>query len=97
MRFNIPITFVKYTDSYDASTGDYTTTSHYTLRYADVTTTTERMMTLVYGGVRQDSVTARLQNRYTGDFDEILIDGKAYRVDYRRPLSVKDVFVLTRV
>lgn len=97
MRFNIPITFVKYTDSYDASTGDYNTTSHSTLRYADVTPTSEQMMTLVYGGVRQDSVTARLQNRYTGDFDEILIDGKAYRVDYRRPLSVKDVFVLTRV
>ncbi len=97
MRFNTPITFVKYTDSYDASTGDYTATSQSTVCYADVTPTSEQMMTLVYGGVRQDSVTARLQNRFTGDFDEILIGGKAYRVAYRRPLAVKDVFVLTGV
>ena len=98
MRFDTPITFVKYTETYDATTGDYTTTiASQTKRYASVDATTERMMTLVYGGVKQDSITARIQNHFTGDFDEILIGGKAYRVDYRVPLKVKDVFVLTRV
>lgn len=98
MRFDTPITFIKYSESYNATTGDYTTTiSSQSVRYASVSNTTERMMTLVYGGVRQDSITARIQNHFTGDFDEIMIGGKAYRVDYRNPKRVKDVFVLSRV
>ena len=98
MRFDTPITFIKYSESYNATTGDYTTTiSSQSVRYASVSNTTERMMTLVYGGVRQDSITARIQNHFTGDFDEIMSGGKAYRVDYRNPKRVKDVFVLSRV
>ncbi len=97
MRFDTPVSFVKNTDTYDASTGDYTTTSEETIRYASVDATTERMMTLVYGGVKQDSITIRLQNHYEADFDEIKVGGKAYRVDYRSPKRVKDVFVLSRV
>lgn len=98
MRFDVPIVFTKYGDVYDSATGDYTTSVvNEDTRYASVDSTTERMMTLVYGGVRQDSITVRIQNHYDGDFDDIVIDGKAYKVDYRRPLRVKDVFVLSRV
>lgn len=98
MRFDTPIKFVKYTETYDATTGDYTTAiESQEVCYASVSNTTERMMTLVYGGVKQDSITARIQNHFTGDFDEIIVGGKAYRVDYRNPKRVKDVFVLSRV
>lgn len=98
MRFNVPITFRTYGDVYNAATGDYEEAiSSEVIRYASIDSTTERMMTLVYGGVVQGSITARIQNHYDADFDDIVIDGKAYKVDYRRPLKVKEVFVLTRV
>lgn len=98
MRFDTPVKFVKYADVYDASTGNYTTSVlSEAVRYASVDATTEQMMTLVYGGVRQDSITARLQNHFTGEYDEIIVGGKAYRVDYRSPKRVKDVFVLSRI
>ena len=98
MRFDTPVKFVKMAESYDESTGNYTASvvSEVT-HYASVDATTERMMTLVYGGVMQDSITARFQNHITDDFDNIVIDGKAYKVDYIAPKRVKDVYVLHRV
>ena len=98
MRFDTPVVFRLVQDVYDASTGNYTSTvvSEFT-RYASVDNTTERMMTLVYGGVMQDSITARFQNHITDNYTDIKIKGKAYKVDYIAPKRVKDVFVLSRV
>jgi hypothetical protein len=54
-------------------------------------------MTLVYGGVMQDSITARFQNHIEGNYTDIEIGGKAYKVDYIAPKRIKDVYVLSRV
>ena len=98
MRFDTPVVFRLVQDVYDASTGNYTSTvvSEF-IRYASVDNTTERMMTLVYGGVMQDSITARFQNHITDNYTDIEIKGKAYKVDYIAPKRAKDVFVLSRV
>ena len=98
MRFDTPVRFVKMADVYDESTGNYSSSvvSEVT-RYASVDNTTERMMTLVYGGVMQDSITARFQNHITDEYTDIVIGGKAYKVDYIAPKRVKDVYVLSRV
>ena len=98
MRFDTPVIFRVVEDVYDASTGNYTSnvTSQKT-HYASVDATTERMMTLVYGGIMQDSITARFQNHITDNYTDIVIKGKAYKVDYIAPKRVKDVYVLSRV
>ena len=98
MRFDTPVIFRVVEDVYDESTGNYSSSvvSEVT-HYASVDNTTERMMTLVYGGVMQDSITARFQNHITDDYTDIVINGKAYKVDYIAPKRVKDVYVLSRV
>lgn len=98
MRFDTPVKFVLKESVYDETTGNYTTSvvSEVT-HYASIDNTTERMMTLVYGGVMQDSITARFQNHITDNYTDIVIKGKAYKVDYIAPKRVKDVFVLSRV
>ena len=98
MRFDTPVTFKLVEDVYDTATGNYTSavTSEKVI-YASVDNTTERMMTLVYGGVMQDSITARFQNHIDVTYTDIEINGKAYKVDYIAPKRVKDVYVLSRV
>ena len=98
MRFDTPVVFKVIEDVYDAQTGDYasTVTSQKTIM-ASVDSTTEQMMTLVYGGVKQDSITARFQNHIDIPYTDIEIGGKAYQVDYIAPKRVKEVFVLHRV
>lgn len=98
MRYDTPVIFRLVESVYDGSTGDYTeTTTSETTIYASVSNTSERMMTLVYGGVMQDSITARFQNHIDVTYTDIEINGKAYKVDYIAPKRVKDVYVLTRV
>lgn len=98
MRFDTPVTFRVVESTYNAETGNYANeiTSE-TVLYASVSGTTERIMTLVYGGARQDSITARFQNHVNVDYTDIVVNGKAYKVDYIAPKRVKDVFVLSRV
>ncbi len=98
MRYDTPVTFRKVQSTYDYSTGNYTKTiTNDHIEYASIDGTREQMMTLVYGGVVQGSITVQLQNHYDDDFDEIIVHGKAYKLDYRDPKRVKDVFVLSRV
>ena len=98
MRFDTPVTFRAIESVYDATTGNYTdTVTSETIHYASIDNTTQQMMTLVYGGVMQDSITARFQNHITDDYTDIVIGGKAYKVEYIAPKRVKDVYVLSRV
>lgn len=98
MRFDTPVTFKKVESTYNAETGNYTdTVISSKVIYASVDATTERLMTLVYGGARQDSITARFQNHVNADYTDIEVNGKAYKVDYIAPKRVKEVFVLSRV
>lgn len=83
---------------YDAGTGDYVDdTVVETLRYASVMDTRTETMRLVYGEIRQGSLTVHIQNHYSDAFDRIRIGGKVYSVDYRRRLRVKESFVLSEV
>lgn len=98
MRFDTPVTFKKVESTYNAETGNYTdNVISSKVIYASVDATTERLMTLVYGGARQDSITARFQNHVNVDYTDIEVYGKPYKVDYIAPKRVKDVFVLSRV
>lgn len=99
MRFDTPIYFERITPGeYDTSTGNYgEDTTEKELRYAAVTDSTTETMTVVYGAVKQGSLTVRLQNHYTKPFDHIRIGKKAYRVDRERKLRLKHTFVVSEV
>jgi hypothetical protein len=97
MRFDTPVIF-RVTEDVYGDDGNYTTSVlSEAVHYASVDNTTDRMMTLVYGGVMQDSITARFQNHIEDNYTDIVIGGKTYKVDYISPKRVKDVFVLSRV
>lgn len=99
MRFDTPIYFQHITKgAYDASTGDYgEDTIAEVMCRASVTDSTAQTLTLVYGGIKQGSLTVRLQNHYNEPFNSIRIGGKSYRVDAERKLRVKHVFVVSEV
>ena len=99
MRFDTPIYFrsVK-AGEYDAETGDYgADTVQEVKRYASVTNTGTATLNVVYGGIKQGSLTVRLQNHYGAAFDQIRIGEKLYRVDMARPLKVKQTFIVSEV
>lgn len=99
MRFDRPVFFVKDGASeLDPETGDYKDSDPVrTERIASVTDTTEQTMTLVYGKIRQGSLTVRIQNHYSDAFDRIEIAGKPYAVDYTRRLRHMQTFVVSEV
>lgn len=103
MRYDTPIYFVKKgVPVYNPQTGDYSdgeTTEEKI--YASVTDTAQDTLLIVYGQIRQGSLTIRLQNHYTNAFDNIVIkEGRyagTYAVDKRRRLRTKEVFVVSEV
>lgn len=99
MRYDTPIYFQTITAGpYDSETGDYgKDTIAETVRYAAVMDTRTETMQLVYGEIRQGSLTVQIQNHYRKPFDRIRIGTKQYRVDFRRRLRVKESFVLSEV
>lgn len=99
LRYDTPIYFQRILPGeYDANTGDYADDNvTETMQYASVMDTRTETMRLVYGEIRQGSVTAHVQNHYTEPFDRIRIGDKVYSVDYRRRLRVKESFVLSEV
>lgn len=103
MRFDTPIYFQRFTaGEYDPNTGDYGESKpNEEKRYASITNTGVATLNLVYGEIKQGSLTIRLQNHYNTPFDRIRIgDGenaKFYRVDMSRPLRVKHAFVVSEV
>lgn len=99
MRFDTPIYFQRITPGeYDASTGDYgedIVTEE--MRYASVSGSTRETMNLIYGEIKQGSLTLCLQNHYTEPFDRIRVGNKVYRVDYEKPLRVKNTYIVSEV
>ena len=86
MRFNKPIFFQRIVQGvYDERTGNYgedITTEE--KRYADITNSGVETLKLIYGELKQGSLTIRLQRPYTGVFDRIRIGDKVYSVDFSR-------------
>lgn len=103
MRFNTPVFFQRRVPGeYNKSTGDYApdvvTEDE---RHADVTNSTTATLRLVYGTIKEGSLTIRLQRPYKKPFDLIRIgegeEAKLYCVDLSRPLRSKQVFVVSEV
>ncbi|WP_239462925.1 hypothetical protein [Faecalicoccus pleomorphus] len=59
--------------------------------------TQTEMLKLIYGDIRQGSLTVVIQNHYDQPFDNIRIGDKVYRVDRTRRLRVKQSFVISEV
>lgn len=99
MRFDTPIYFQTITPGeYDAETGNYAPdTIAETKRYASVTDSGTEMLKLVYGGLKQGSLTIRMQQPYKSPFEQIRIGDKLYRVDMSRRLYTKQTFVVSEV
>lgn len=86
MRYDTPIFFQRIQPgAYNAITGNYgeDTTSE-AKQYASVTDTGTETLHLIYGSIKQGSLTVRLQRPYTEPFDSIRIGEKVYKVDLAR-------------
>lgn len=99
MRFDTPIYFRHLTQgAYNESTGNYDDdTVAETEVMASVMDTQTEMLKLIYGDIRQGSLTVVIQNHYDQAFDNIRIGGKIYRVDRTRRLRVKQSFIVSEV
>lgn len=86
MRYDTPIFFQRIEQGeYNATTGDYSESKTVEVKeYASVTDTGTNALTLIYGSIKQGSLTIRLQRAYTEPFDRIRVGDKVYRVDFAR-------------
>lgn len=99
MRFDTPIYMQRVREGeYDPDTGDYADdTLEETCVYANVNDTGADTLRLVYGEIRQGSLTIRLQNHYKKPFSRIRVGDKRYCVDLARKLRTKHVFIVSEV
>ena len=99
MRFDTPIYFqCNQKAVYNPTTGNYDEQPPLEkMRYAAVTCSARDTMNLIYGEIKQGSLTIRLQNHYTEPFDRIRIGKKFYRVDSEKLLRVKNIFIVSEV
>ena len=103
MRYDTPVYFQRIIPGeYNQNTGNYepdTTTE--VKRYASVTNSGIETLNLIYGELKQGSLTVRLQNHCVELYDRIRIgegeNAKYYRVDMSRPLRVGHTFVISEV
>lgn len=99
MRYDHKIYFCRNGDStYNEETGDYGEAEPTKVkRYASIVQTGEDRAQIVYGSIREGSLTLHLQNHYPDPFDYIEIDEKKYHVDHRIKLRSKDCYVVSEV
>lgn len=99
MRYETPIFFRRVVPGdYNADTGNYEAgTVTEVKRYASVTDSSTQTMMLVYGALKQGSLTIRLQQHYTEPFSNIRVGDKVYSVDLERRLRTAQSFVLSEV
>lgn len=97
MRYDKKIVFQLVVNVYQDN-GDYSPNveSEHT-EYGSVVATDIDTMRLVYGEIREGSLTFSLQNKVDYEYNRILIDGKAYSVDARIKQRVKEAFVVSEV
>ena len=99
MRYDTPILFRRImAGAYDPDTGDYADDTYTDTKvYGSVMDTNTQTMNLVYGGIKQGSLTVHIQNHADVPFDRMIIDNKEYRVDYTRRLRTKQSFIVSEV
>lgn len=86
MRYDTPVYFQKLTPgTYDENTGNYGRDFiDETKVFASVTDSSTETMRLIYGSIKQGSLTIRLQNHYMEVYDRIRIGSKIYETDMER-------------
>lgn len=99
MRFDTPIYFqLVQRGAYNADTGNYDEDIvAEDIKYAAVSTTGINTLKLMYGEIKEGCLTVRLQRPYNKDFDRIRIKKKLYKVDTRKPLNNKEVFIVSEL
>jgi hypothetical protein len=98
MRYDKPIFFQTVTAEYDPATGNYNDEAVENVqKYASVMDSSAQTLQLVYGGIKQGSLTIHLQRHYNAPFDRICVDGKLYKVDSQRKLRRGHTFVVSEV
>lgn len=99
MRYDTQIFFQKSSPgAYDTETGNYEEDKvKEELRYASVMDTKAEMLKLIYGSIKQGSLTLHIQNHYKKEFDFIRIGEKRYQIDYTRKLRTKQTFIVSEV
>lgn len=99
MRYDTPVYFQEITPGkYNPETGDYKEdTIQETKRMASVVNTGEETLKLLYGSLKQDSLTIQLQNHYNAPFSRIRIGEAIYQVDVSRKLRVKHTLIVSEV
>ena len=97
MRFDTEVFFESVKSVYDTNTGNYTDSVTELKQYASVTDSGTQTMLLVYGKIKQGSLTIRLQNHFNEPFDRIRIGDKHYSVDMTRKFCRMQVFVVSEV
>jgi len=97
MRYDKEICFcLDGSRTYDQNTGDYVDSDPVLVKKpASVMDTTVQTMNLVYGEIREGSLIIHLQNHYDDPFDRIIYNGRRYRVDAKRNLRTKQVFIVS--
>jgi hypothetical protein len=90
MRYDRKVWFVNESESvYDEATGDYTDpVVERIFRLANITTTGEQSMVMLYGKIRQGAYTVRVQNGLEAPYQHIEVDsiGNKYLVDSKKQL-----------
>ena len=86
MRYVIPVFFQrKEPGTFDTETHNFSADQvTEEMRYADITNTGTDTLQLVYGTIKQQSLTVRLQRPYNEPFDNIRIGSKIYAVGFSR-------------
>lgn len=99
MRFDTPIYFQHITPgAYNPDTGDYEQdTIKEVKRDASVTDSGDETKMQLYGSIKENSVTIRLQNHYEKPFDRIRVGDTVYHVDKERKLRTKHTFIASEV
>ena len=99
MRFDTPVYFLDIKKGkYDPDTGNYAPDIVEEAKlWASATESKVDTLNLIYGEIKQGCYTVRLQNIYEKPVHRIRIGDKLYKVDFRRRLRTKDIFVVSEV
>lgn len=96
MRYDTPIYFQNpKKPEYDVTSGNYIELPPDEEKcFANVTDSGVETLNLVYGGLKQGSLTIRLQRPYKRPFNTIRVNDKQYRVDFSRN---RQAFIVSEV
>lgn len=96
MRYDKLVKF-QLVDMVQKTNGDYEEqiTNEYT-EYASIVNTDFQTMQIVYGGIKEGSITMHLLNKVKHEFNRIEFEGKAYMVDQIINQRTKQAYILSQ-